>query len=142
MCLIVLFMVVLSCWFGFVVFLFVVEVIFWFFIWFFIKVFVLFIKYIVCIGVGNFFWCFYYWYLIFLFGMWMYYLLNGYVCFDLIIVDIGSGSGCFFVGFCDCEYYGIGFIGYYFGFDVDKDMVVWCLKNFFLDCFMFKVVEL
>ncbi len=132
---------VLSRWPGFTAFLSVAEVIPRSFIRFFTKAPVPPTKYIVRIGVGNFFWRPHYWYLTSSFGMWMYYLSNGYVRLDSTIVDIGSGSGRSAAGLRDCEYHGVGFTGHYFGFDVDKDMVAWCSKNFPADRFTFKAVE-
>jgi len=98
-------------------------------------------RYIVRIGVGNQIWRPHHWYLTSSTHMWMYYMAEGVVKRDSIVVDIGSGVGRAAVGLRDFGFHGAGFEGHYFGFDVDSEMVDWCRRNFPSERFTFTHLE-
>ena len=99
------------------------------------------LRYIVRTGVANSIFFPQDYYLTSSYGTWMYFFATGVAKLDSRIVDIGSGIGKGAVALRDFHYHGIGFTGRYLGFDVDREMVEWCNRNFPAENFRFSWVD-
>ncbi|CAA9311266.1 MAG: hypothetical protein AVDCRST_MAG68-1234 [uncultured Gemmatimonadetes bacterium] len=99
------------------------------------------LRYIVRTGVSNSIFFPHDYYLTSSGNTWMYFFATGAARLDSTIVDIGSGVGRTAVALRDFHYHGVKFTGTYHGFDVDRDMVEWCSRNFPGDRFRFHWVD-
>ncbi len=73
--------------------------------------------------------------------LWEYFFSQRFVSLDSRIVDIGSGCGKSAAALRDFQYADARFSGHYYGFDIDRDQVEWCKRNFPSSHFTFTTVD-
>lgn len=100
------------------------------------------LKYIVRTGAANTILLPHLYYLGASYSLWMYFFSRGLASLESDVVDIGSGVGKSAVALRDIAYHGIRFEGTYHGFDVDPEMVRWCVDNFPRDRFRFTCLDM